>query len=144
MKLSKYRKGFLLAITIILSVSLLLSVFSCRALREKAKEKEMERLKGVVTEGCVNFTGVWDTNLGDLEILQRECEAEGFLHAIGGGVYKLEGVVTDMTLDFSWIGPKGEGSGYFLMDESKTSFKGETGQGEENTGTCKWDGERVD
>ncbi len=144
MNLNNYRKGFLLAITIILSISLLLSVFSCRALKEKAKEKQMERLKGVVTEGCVNFTGKWDTNLGDLDILQRGCEADGTLYAIGGGFYKFEGVVTDDTLDFSWIGPKGEGNGYFKMDESGSSFIGETGQGEENTGACKWDGERVD
>lgn len=144
MNLNNYRKGFLLAITILLSIFLLLSVFSCRALKEKAKEKEMERLKEAVTEGCVNFTGNWDTNLGDLEILQRGCEAEGTLYTIGGGFYKLQGVVTDMTLDFSWNGPKGEGSGYFKMDESGASFFGETGQGDENTGTCKWDGKRVD
>lgn len=138
------KKLFFILLTLSISLSLMILLPSCRAAREKAKEREMEKLKEEVTDGCVNFTGKWDTNLGELEILQRGCDAEGTLTGIGGGFYRIEGKVTEDVLDFEWKGPKGNGLGYFKMDESGDSFTGEYGDEEENTGKGVWDGERLD
>lgn len=145
----RYRRELIFTLTILISLFFVFSLISCRALREKAKEKEMEEpetemeTEEAVVYDCADFLGNWDTNLGDLEISQRGCEAEGTLYGTGGGAYKIEGTVTDETLDFKWKGPKGRGMGYFKMDESGDKFVGEWGEGEENTGKGKWDGERV-
>ena len=138
------RKEVLVLLTLSISISLILSLPSCRAVRERAKEREMEKLKAEVTEGCVNFTGIWDTNLGELEILQRGCDVEGTLEGTGGGFYRIEGAVVENTLDFEWKGPKGRGLGYFIMDESGNSFTGEYGDEEENSGRGVWDGEMLE
>ena len=143
------KRNLIFIITILISLFFVLSLISCRAICEKAKEKEMEKsdteieTEEVVVYDCSDFSGNWDTNLGDLEISQKGCDAEGTLFGIGGGAYKIEGTVTDETFDFEWKGPKGRGMGYFKMDESGDKFVGEMGEGEENTGKGKWDGERV-
>jgi len=138
-----YRRLFTIVIVVLVSAGIGFSV-SCRAVRERAKELKMEKLKSATPEGCVNYTGTWDTNLGSLEIIQEECEMNGVLYGNGGGIYKLEGTITDETCDFSWGGPGGAGLGYFKMDETKNKFVGEYGEGEQNTGNGVWDGTRVE
>ena len=144
-----HKRNLIFTITILVSLFFVFSLVSCRALREKAKEKEKEKAgteietEDVVVYDCTDFSGKWDTNLGDLEISQKGCDADGTLIGTGGGAYKIEGTVTDETFDFEWKGPKGRGMGYFKMDESGDKFVGETGEGEENTGQSKWDGERM-
>lgn len=91
-------------------------------------------------EVCSLFAGTWDTNLGELKVVQEGCEAEGTLKGTGGGYYKLDGHVTNDTWDFSWKGPEGRGRGYLTMDPAGGKFIGEHGQGENNTGKGKWDG----
>ncbi len=93
--MKRYRQSGLIVLTCLLVISLALFLPSCRKIREAAKEREMEKLKAEKTEGCINFTGVWDTNNGELEVLQKGCDAEGTLKGIGGGFYKLTGTVTE-------------------------------------------------
>ncbi len=138
--MKRYRQTGLILITCFLVISLALALPSCRKMREGAKERQMERLKAEKTDGCVNFTGVWDTNNGELEVLQRGCTAEGTLKGIGGGFYKLVGNVTNDTWDFEWSGPAGSGRGYFTMDPAGAVFIGENGDGQNNTGRGTWDG----
>ena len=135
-----YRQTGFIVLTFLLVISLALVLPSCRKMREASKEREMENLKAEKTEGCVNFTGVWDTNNGELEVLQRGCDAEGTLKGIGGGFYELAGKVTNDTWDFEWNGPAGRGRGYFTMDPAGSKFIGENGDGENNTGRGTWDG----
>jgi hypothetical protein len=137
-----YKIG-LFFLTILLVAALGLSLPSCRKAREEIKEKKMEELKTEKTEGCINFTGKWDTNNGELTVLQEGCAAEGTLAGVGGGYYKLEGQVTNDTWDFAWKGPEGRGRGYFTMDPEGGKFIGEHGDGENNTGKGKWDGAMV-
>jgi hypothetical protein len=141
--MKRYRKIGLLLLTLVLVCGLALSLPSCRKMREAAKEREMEKLKAEKTEGCVNFTGVWDTNNGELTVLQHGCDAEGTLKGTGGGYYSLTGPVTNDTWDFEWSGPKGRGHGYFTMDPAGGKFIGENGQDENNTGGGNWDGTMI-
>lgn len=134
-----FRQSGLIVLTVLLVVSLALCLPSCRKMKEAAEERQMEKLKAEKTEGCVNFTGVWDTNNGQLTVLQRGCAAEGTLVGIGGGHYKLTGNVTNDTWDFEWTGPAGSGRGYFTMDPEGNAFIGENGDGQNNTGKGKWD-----
>ncbi len=141
--MKQYRKGGLIILTCILVVSLALCLPSCRKMKEAGKERRMEKLQAEKTEGCVNFTGVWDTNNGELTVLQEGCAGEGTLEGIGGGFYKLTGNVTNDTWDFEWNGPAGAGRGYFTMDPAGGKFIGENGDGENNTGRGAWDGKMV-
>jgi len=141
--MKRYRKIGLLVLAALLVASLALALPSCRKAREAMEEKKMEELKAEKTEGCVNFTGVWDTNNGQLEVFQNGCVADGTLAGVGGGHYKLEGSVTNDTWDFTWKGPEGRGRGYFTMDPAGDKFIGEHGEGEENTGKGKWDGTMI-
>jgi hypothetical protein len=141
--MKRYGRTGLIILTSLLVISLALALPSCRKLREGAKERQMEKLKAETTEGCVNFTGVWDTNNGKLEVLQKGCEAEGTLEGIGGGYYRLAGTVTNDTWDFEWNGPAGRGRGFFTMDPAGAKFIGEHGEGENNTGNGAWDGMMV-
>jgi hypothetical protein len=138
-----YKRTGTLVLSLLLVTALVIALPACRKAREQIKEKKMEELKTETTEGCVNFTGVWDTNNGELTVLQKGCEAEGTLKGIGGGYYKIEGAVTNETWDFSWKGPEGRGRGYFTMDPAGGKFIGEHGDGENNTGKGKWDGTMV-
>ena len=138
--MKQYRKSGLIILTCILVVSLALCLPSCRKMKEAGKERRMEKLQAEKTDGCVNFTGVWDTNNGELTVLQEGCAAEGTLEGIGGGFYKLTGNVTNDTWDFEWNGPAGAGRGYFTMDPAGGKFIGEHGDGDVNTGKGKWDG----
>ncbi len=133
----------IIIMTFLLVVSLAVTLPSCRKMRDNAKERQMEKLKAEKTEGCVNITGVWDTNNGKLEVLQKGCEAEGTLEGIGGGYYRLIGNVTNDTWDFEWNGPAGRGRGFFTMDPAGGKFIGEHGDGENNTGNGAWDGMMV-
>jgi hypothetical protein len=138
--MKRYKQIGLIVLTSLLVVSLAFLLPSCRKMKEAAKERRMEKLKAEITEGCVNFTGVWDTNNGELTVLQHGCEAEGNLAGIGGGYYNLTGNVTNDTWDFEWNGPAGRGRGYFTMDPAGNKFIGENGDAENNTGRGAWDG----
>jgi hypothetical protein len=141
--MKQYRKVGLIVLMSIIVVSLALFLPSCRKIKEAAKERQMEKLKAEKTEGCVNFTGVWDTNNGELTVLQHGCDADGTLVGIGGGHYKLAGKVTNDTWDFEWNGPAGAGRGYFTMDPAGGKFIGENGDAENNTGRGTWDGAMI-
>ena len=115
----------------------------CRRAGEKVKEpaKESEVKEPTApAEICSLFAGKWDTNRGELDVVQEGCEAEGTLKGIGGGYYKFEGHVTNDTWDFKWKGPEGRGKGYFKMDPAGKKFTGEHGEGDNNTGKGSWDG----
>jgi len=137
--MKQYRRIGLIVLTSLLVVLLALALPSCRKMREAAKERRMEKLQAETTEGCLNFTGVWDTNNGELTVLQKGCEAAGTLVGTGGGRYSLVGNVTNDTWDFEWSGPAGTGRGYFTMDPAGGKFIGENGDGENNTGRGAWD-----
>lgn len=141
--MNRYRQSGRIVLTLLLVFCLALLLPSCRKMKEAAEERKMEKLQAEKTEGCVNFTGVWDTNNGQLTVLQRGCEAEGTLVGIGGGYYKLVGNVTNDTWDFEWNGPAGAGRGYYTMDPAGGAFIGENGDGENNTGRGAWDGKLV-
>jgi hypothetical protein len=141
--MKRYKQTGIIVLTSLLVISLALFLPSCRKIKEAAKERQMEKLKAEKTEGCLNFTGVWDTNNGELQVLQRGCEAEGTLVGIGGGLYNLTGTVTNDTWDFKWNGPAGTGRGYFTMDPAGIKFIGENGDGENNTGRGTWGGTMI-
>lgn len=134
---------WIIFLSALLALSLALTLPGCRKGREAAKDQPKETEATVPTapaEICSLFVGTWDTNHGELTVVQEGCEAVGTLKGIGGGYYKLEGHVTNDTWDFKWKGPEGRGRGYFTMDPAGGKFIGENGDGENNTGKGTWDG----
>jgi hypothetical protein len=134
---------WIILLSALLAMTLALTLPGCRKAREEAKEQPNKTDVIVPTapaEVCAPFAGTWDTNHGELTVVQEGCEADGTLKGIGGGYYKLEGHVTNETWDFKWKGPEGRGRGYFTMDPVGGRFIGENGEGENNTGKGKWDG----
>ncbi len=132
-----------ISLAALLALILAVALPACRKAEEAAKEPEVTELKTVQAEECTSFAGTWDTNRGELTVVQEGCEAVGTLKGIGGGYYEFNGDVMGDTWDFSWKGPAGRGSGSFTMDPAGDKFIGEHGDGEENTGSGRWDGTRV-
>jgi hypothetical protein len=141
--MKRYLKAGVITLVISLAFIVALSLPACRRAWEKPKEPAKETEVTVPTapaEVCADFAGKWDTNRGELTVVQKGCGAEGTLKGIGGGYYKLEGHVTNDTWDFTWKGPAGRGKGYFTMDPAGGKFTGEHGDGDSNTGKGRWDG----
>ena len=143
-----HRKTIVGIVSFIIAASVVLAVCSCGRQQQKPEEKAAtptavaEKKEGVVEKECLDFSGTWDTNRGDLTITQTDCTAEGTLAGTGGGYYKVEGAVTENTFDFSWKGPAGRGRGYLTLDKSADTLSGELGEGDNTTGKGKWDGFR--
>jgi hypothetical protein len=132
-----------ISLVALLVLIIAVSLPACRRAAEKPAEPEVTELKTAQADECASFTGTWDTNRGKLTVVQEGCEAVGTLKGIGGGYYEFTGDVTSDTWDFEWKGPAGRGRGYFTIDPAGGTFTGEHGDGEDNTGTGKWDGTMV-
>lgn len=89
----------------------------------------------------LNFTGIWNTNWGVLEIIQEGNAVTGNYGGNNPGTIK--GTANGKRLDYQWIGENGEsGFGYFELAEDGNSISGEWGAGNDNSGGGIWSGTR--
>lgn len=127
---------------LIMSVVLLISLIACGRMAHRAGHP---RVGGVVIEApgpCTDYSGIWSTNLGKMELNQVGCRVNGagnFEH----GYADIDGEVLGGQLEFHWEGKHNSGWGYLIVDEANDSISGEWGYGDEFTGGGAIKGNRL-
>lgn len=117
----------------ILSVLIIFTFMSCG---RAAYRSEHPRVGGGVIGApgiCPDFSGIWSTNIGTMELNQvgyRINGAGNFEH----GYVDIDGEIRGGQLEFQWEGKKSSGWGYLIVDEANDQITGEWGYGNESTG----------
>jgi hypothetical protein len=120
---------FVLMISILISFTLI----SCGRM---AYRSEHPKVGGGVVGApgmCPDFSGIWDTNIGTMELNQvgyRINGAGNFPH----GYADIDGEIRGGQLEFQWKGKNASGHGYLIVDEATDQITGEWGLGDEFTG----------
>ncbi len=126
----------------VVSFLIILTFISCGRV---AYRSDHPRVGGVVVEApglCPDFSGIWNTNLGTMELNQVGYRIDGagnFAH----GYSDIDGEIRGGQLEFQWKGKNASGHGYLIVNEATDQITGEWGFGNESTGGGAISGTRV-
>ncbi len=98
----------------------------------------------VAAQQAVNFSGTYQTNQGELIIMQTDKTVEGSYSGRATG--NISGTVSGNRLDYIWYQPEGRyGHGYFeLFDNGRiVEIRGRWGNGKSETDGGVWTGSKI-
>ncbi len=110
----------------LLSVVLVFSLFSCVRAAYRSDHPRVGRVVIESPGACPDYSGIWLTNLGKMELNQIKCRITGASN-ISGEYVDIEGEVTGGRFEFSWVGKNNSGYGYLVVDEPNGRIAGEYG-----------------